>query len=96
MTDRVKVQNSFESQQKKYGGTGNPDINKWEWERNIQKDLIASHLSHYSRLYYMSVSLNEHPEKTRLRLLTKLVLPNGPVPEEIKEDYLNKYILPTD
>lgn len=90
MTDKVKPQNTYEALNKKYLTTGNPDINKWEWERNVQKDLIASQLSHFSQLNYMSVALNEHPAKTRLRLLTKMVYPNGPVPDELREEYLAK------
>ena len=85
--NKVKIQNSFEAQQKKYGGTGHPDINKWEFENNVQRDLISSHISHFSRMYYMSVALNEHPAKTKLRLMTKLIHPNGVVPEEYKEEY---------
>ena len=85
MTDKIRSQNSFESLKKKYLGTGNPDIPKWEWETNVQRDVVASNISHFSRLNYISTALNEHPAKTRLRLMTKMVLPKGTIPEDLKD-----------
>lgn len=75
MTDKVQLQNSFEVMQKKFVGTGNPDISKSQWQANINRDVIASNIGHHSRLMYMSVGLNEHPAKTRLRMITRMLQP---------------------
>ena len=86
MNDRVQIQNSFEVTQKKYVGTGNSDITKWEWQTNLQRDLIASNISDSSRLMYMSVALNEHPLKTKLRMMNRMVQPVGPPPKELIDE----------
>lgn len=70
MNDRLNMQNSFEVLQNKYVGTGHSDISKWEWGCNIQRDSLASHIGHKSRLLYMSVALNEPVFKTRQKFLT--------------------------
>lgn len=90
MTDKYRPQNSYENLNKKYGGTGNPDISKWEFERNIQKDIIGSTISNFSKLNYYSTILNEHPLKTKLRMLNRFVLANGPIPNDLKGDFLDK------
>lgn len=90
MTDKYRPQNSFENLSKKYGGTGNPDITKWEFERNLQKDIIGSTINNFSKLNYYSVALNEHPLKTRLRMMNRFVLANGTVPNDLKSEFLDK------
>lgn len=96
MNDKIQIQNSFEVLKKKYVGTGNPDITKWEWQTNIQRDLISSHIAHKSRLAYMSTALNEHTAKTKIRMLNRMYMPIGP-PEyylnediEMKDDKVNE------
>lgn len=62
----------------KYPGTGNPNTDKLKFESNVQKDLCCSHITHKSRLTYISVALNQHNEITRVQLLDKMAyLSNG-------------------
>ena len=40
----------------KYIGSGHADLTKWEWGTNIQRDTLASHIGHKSRLLYFAVA----------------------------------------
>jgi len=70
MNDRWNVHNSFEVFQNKYVGTGHSDMTRWEWGCNIQRDSLASHIGHKSRLLYMSVAQNESSFRTKYNFLT--------------------------
>jgi splicing factor 3B subunit 5 len=78
MNERVNMHTSFEILQNKYVGTGHSDLTKWEWGNNIQRDSLASHIGHKSRLLYMSVAQNENSFRTKFNFLTVRIyyLPN--------------------
>ena len=78
MSDRENLTNNFEVLQNKYVGTGHSDITRWELGTNIQRDTLASHIGHKSRLLYMSVALNTSCFRTRLDMLNKMLQPCGP------------------
>lgn len=69
MNDRWNMHNNFEVLQNKYVGTGHSDMTKWDWSTNIQRDSLASHIGHKSRLIYMSVAQNEHNFRTRINFI---------------------------
>jgi len=69
MNDRWNMHNSFEVLQNKYVGTGHSDMTKWDWSTNIQRDSLASHIGHKSRLIYMSVAQNETNFRTRINFI---------------------------
>ena len=69
MNDRWNVHNSFEVLQNKYVGTGHSDMTRWEWGCNIQRDSLASHIGHKSRLVYMSVAQNESTYRSKYNFL---------------------------
>ena len=71
----------LEHLQQKYVGSGNADTSKWEWGCNIQRDSLASHIGHYSRLKYMALAQNRSVARTRHDMLWKMVQPCGPPPE---------------
>ena len=77
MEEERTIQRNITMLANKYVGLGNSEITKYEFQTNTQRDLLASHINHKSRLLYMSISLNEHPEQTRLRLLDKMIQPLG-------------------
>ncbi len=70
MNERFNMQSSFEVLQNKYVGTGHSDMNKWEWGTNIQRDTLASHIGHKSRLAYMSTAQNESIARTRFNFIS--------------------------
>jgi splicing factor 3B subunit 5 len=74
MNDRWNSHNSFEVLQNKYVGTGHSDLTKWDWGTNIQRDSLASHIGHKSRLIYMSVAQNESIFRTRINFLNVNIL----------------------
>ena len=61
-------------------GCGHSDTTKWEMMTNIQRDSLASHVGHYSRLAYMAGAQNESIAKTRIKYLERMVQPCGPPP----------------
>lgn len=63
-------------------GCGHPDTSKWEFVTNIQRDSLASHVGHYSRLSFMAAVENESIAKTRIRFLERMVQPCGPPPKK--------------
>lgn len=75
MTDRANLSNNFEVLQNKYVGTGHSDLTKWEWGTNIQRDTLASHIGHKSRLLYMAVAQNETCFRTKFNFLTVRIFP---------------------
>lgn len=72
-------------------GCGHPDTTKWEFATNIQRDSLASHVGHFSRLTYMATVQNECPAKMRLMMLEKMVAPCGPPPQNEAKDLLWLY-----
>lgn len=61
-------------------GCGHSDTTKWELMTNIQRDSLASHVGHYSRLSFMAGAQNESIAKTRIQFLERMVQPCGPPP----------------
>lgn len=78
MSERENLTNNFEVLQNKFVGTGHSDMTRWEWGTNIQRDTLASHIGHKSRLLYMSVAQNETCFRTRINFLNKMLRPCGP------------------
>lgn len=76
----IIMQNQMDHLYAKTVGTGHPDTTKWEFGTNIQRDSLASHVGHYSRLVYMASVQNESPAKMRMQLLERMVQPCGPPP----------------
>ena len=62
----------------KYQGTGHADTTKFEWASDMQRDILASHVSHHSRLMYMAVAENESIARVRFNCLNKMVQPIPP------------------
>lgn len=54
-------------------GCGHADTSKWEFATNIQRDSLASHVGHWSRLAYMAGVENESIARTRMQFLEKMV-----------------------
>jgi splicing factor 3B subunit 5 len=79
MSERENLQNNFELLKNKYIGTGHSDITRREFANNMQRDMLASHMEHKSRLYYMSIAQNENMFRTRINMLNKMINPCGPL-----------------
>jgi len=62
-------------------GCGGIETTKWEFQTTIARDTLASNVGHYSRMQYISVAQNECIQKTRLRMIERMVQPCGPPPE---------------
>ena len=77
MSESENLTNNFEVLQNKYVGTGHSDMTRWEWGTNIQRDTLASHIGHKSRLLYMAVAQNESSFRTRINFLNKMLRPCG-------------------
>lgn len=82
----LSLSRNWEHLRNKYVGTGGPDLTKFEWGVNIQRDTIASHLGHADILTYFAVAENESVERVRLNLLEKMLQPCGPPPKSFDED----------
>lgn len=82
--DRFNIQNQVEQLQMKYVGTGHADLTKWfiyftlhlylilffrEWGTNIQRDSLASHLGHHSRMAYFSAIENESYQRLKFKFI---------------------------
>ncbi|ORX58180.1 splicing factor 3B subunit 5/RDS3 complex subunit 10 [Hesseltinella vesiculosa] len=78
------MNSQLEHLQSKYAGTGHADTTKYDWMTNIQRDSLASMVSHNSLLSYIAVAENESKARVRANLLEKMVLPCG-LPPERKE-----------
>ncbi|KAK1444751.1 splicing factor 3B [Babesia gibsoni] len=73
--DRFNIHAQLEHLQSKYQGTGHVNNTKWEWTLNIQRDTLASHAGHYTRLAYFSICENESVARIRHRCLQNMVKP---------------------
>mmetsp|Transcript_17565 Transcript_17565/g.34543 ORF Transcript_17565/g.34543 Transcript_17565/m.34543 type:complete len:99 (+) Transcript_17565:110-406(+) len=89
-TDRFNVNVSlgknWEHLQNRFVGTGHPDMTKFEWGVNMQRDSLASFLGHADMLTYFATAENESVERTRLNLLEKMIQPCGPPPKAAVDD----------
>lgn len=85
MTERENLTNNFEVLKNKYVGTGHSDLTRWEWGTNIQRDTLASHIGHKSRLLYMSTAQNESMFKTKIMFINKMLRPCGPPPSDLNK-----------
>ena len=54
-------------------GCGQPDTSKWEFATIIQRDSLATHVGHYTRLAFMAGVENESIARTRIKFLEKMV-----------------------
>ncbi|KAF2738833.1 splicing factor 3B, subunit 5 [Polyplosphaeria fusca] len=81
MADKLRAQQQLEALQARYVGTGHADTTKHEWLQNIQRDTLASIIGHPPMLLYQSIAHGECREKTRIRLLERMIQPVGPPPE---------------
>ena len=73
--ERMNVHAQIEHLQMKYQGAGHADTTRYEWASNMQRDTLASHVSHHSRLMYMAIGENEPIARVRLNCLNKMVQP---------------------
>ncbi|KAL4475500.1 hypothetical protein ABPG72_013324 [Tetrahymena utriculariae] len=89
MNDRFNFQSQIEHLHLKYVGTGTQETTKWEWGTNIQRDSLASHIGHHSRLQYFLVAENETSIRMKNRFIDKMIQPCGPPPPERKKGDLN-------
>eukprot|EP00382_Lankesteria_abbotti_P010293 CAMPEP_0113849342 /NCGR_PEP_ID=MMETSP0372-20130328/3074_1 /TAXON_ID=340204 /ORGANISM="Lankesteria abbotti" /LENGTH=87 /DNA_ID=CAMNT_0000819115 /DNA_START=44 /DNA_END=307 /DNA_ORIENTATION=+ /assembly_acc=CAM_ASM_000359 len=78
--DRFNIHAQLEHLQSKHQGTGHADTTKWEWGTNIQRDTLASHIGHHSRLAYFAVAENEPIARVKYNFLQNMVRPCGPPP----------------
>ncbi len=85
-TDRYNIHAQMEHLQMKYQGTGHADTSKYEWVTNMQRDTLASHAAHYSRLAYFALAENEPIARIRTRCLNDMVQPCGKPPRARKSD----------
>jgi splicing factor 3B subunit 5 len=59
-----------------------------EWGTNMQRDSLASHIGHSSRLLYFAAAENQSTARMRVKFLNKMVQPVGPPPAKENEDQL--------
>ena len=76
--EKYSIHAQMEHLQLKYQGTGHADTSKHEWVSNMQRDTLASHVSHHSRLMFMAVAENEPIARVRFNCLNKMVQPIPP------------------
>jgi splicing factor 3B subunit 5 len=86
MNDRYNIQNQVEHLQMKYVGTGHADLSKWEWGTNMQRDSLASHIGHHSRLVYFSVAENQTISRMKYNMIMDMIRPCGPPTKKDKDD----------
>ncbi|KAJ1982748.1 hypothetical protein H4R35_000107 [Dimargaris xerosporica] len=67
--------------QAKYVGTGHPETTKHQWLVNQHRDTYSSIIGHPNLLAHVAVAENESLERTRVKLLQKMIQPCGPPPE---------------
>ena len=70
--DRFNVHAQLEQIYANYPGVGNADTTPEEWQEQIRRDTIASNISHYSRLIYISTITGESVARVKLRLIEEL------------------------
>ncbi|CDJ35465.1 splicing factor 3b subunit 10, putative [Eimeria mitis] len=80
--DRFTINSQLQHLQSKYPGTGNADTTRLDWGTHIQRDTLASHVGHYSRLAYFAVAENESIKRIRYRCLGQMIHPTGVVDSE--------------
>ncbi|AFZ79376.1 splicing factor 3B family member protein [Theileria equi strain WA] len=73
--DRFNIHAQLEHLQSKYQGTGHVDNTKWEWVLNIQRDTLASHAGHFTRLAYFAIVENEATARIKHRCLQVCMSP---------------------
>merc|ERR1712196_377626 len=71
----------LEHLQARYVGTGHPDLHRYDWLSNIQRDTYASLVGHHNMLQYVALCENESVGRTKYKLLNKMFLPCGNPPE---------------
>lgn len=82
MADKLRNAQQLEALQNKYLGTGHADTNKFDWANNIARDSYASYIGHPPLLAYMTLATGETcREEMRIKLIEKMVRPNGPPPK---------------
>ena len=78
--NKQSFQQQLEHSQLKYTGTGHPDITKYEWITNQQRDSYSSYIGHQSLLSYISVAENQSIGRTKYVLLERMCDPCGKPP----------------
>ena len=73
--EKFNIHAQMEHLQLKYQGTGHADTTRAEWAQEMQRDTLASHVGHHSRLMYIALVNNESIAKTRFDCLKKMVDP---------------------
>ena len=82
--DRFNINRSFDGLQQKWVGTGNPDMEKFDWAVQQHRDTVASLVGHHDMLSYFAVAQNESVGRVRYELMEKLVQPCGRRPAAYK------------
>lgn len=67
--DRYNFNKSFSHIKKKYIGTGDSDISKFDWAVEQHRDTISTYLGHSDMLLYFSSAQNESIGRTKYDLL---------------------------
>ncbi|BFU26209.1 splicing factor 3B subunit 10, putative [Entamoeba histolytica HM-1:IMSS-B] len=80
--NKETLQTQLEHMQLKYVGTGHPDISKYEWICNQQRDSYASYIGHHSLMAYIAVAENQSIGRTRYQFLERMCDPCGKPPPE--------------
>ena len=75
--NRFTIHAQLESLSFKYPGTGGADTTKHDWVSNINRDVLASHVSSHSRLAYFAACENTSIARIRMRLLNRMQNPCG-------------------
>ena len=53
----------------------------------MQRDSLASHIGHHSRLLYFACAENQSMARMKNQFLLKMIQPTGPPPEKDKEEF---------
>lgn len=78
MTEKSGIQSQVEHLNMRYTGTGTADTSKWEYATNVQRDALASHIGHHSRMVYLATAQNESIFRLKHDMILKMVQPCGP------------------
>ncbi|KAL7717111.1 Splicing factor subunit [Entamoeba marina] len=76
------LQSQLEHMQLKHVGTGHPDISKYDWLVNQQRDSYASYIGHFSLMSYVALAENKSIGRTRYEFLERMCDPCGRPPPE--------------
>eukprot|EP01061_Rhynchopus_euleeides_P035418 TRINITY_DN5967_c0_g1_i1.p3 TRINITY_DN5967_c0_g1~~TRINITY_DN5967_c0_g1_i1.p3 ORF type:complete len:101 (+),score=27.98 TRINITY_DN5967_c0_g1_i1:181-483(+) len=71
----------------RYPGTGGPDTSKYDWATNMQRDTLASMVSHHDLLCGLAIADNTSLARQRVQLLDKMRQPCGKRPQDMDEDH---------